>query len=146
MKKNIIIVIILGSLIGFLFGNLLFKNYEGIEYMDEDGNIYYVQYGVYTSNEAALDNASKLNNYKIIELDDKYYVYLGVTTDYDLAVKIQNMYKEKDIYTYIRSDYVSNSETLELLKQFDDKLKDKENEEEIESVMQEIFENQEVNL
>ena len=146
MKKNIIIVIILGSLIGFLFGNLLFKNYEGIEYMDEDGNIYYVQYGVYTSNEAALDNASKLNNYKIIELDDKYYVYLGVTTDYDLAVKIQNMYKEKDIYTYIRSDYVSNSETLELLKQFDDKLKDKENEEEIESVMQEIFENQELNL
>lgn len=146
MKKNIIIVIILGSLIGFLFGNLLFKNYEGIEYMDEDGNIYYVQYGVYTSNEAALNNASKLNNYKIIELDDKYYVYLGVTTDYDLAVKIQNMYKEKDIYTYIRSDYVSNSETLELLKQFDDKLKDKENEEEIESVMQEIFENQELNL
>ena len=146
MKKNIIIVIILGSLIGFLFGNLLFKNYEGIEYMDEDGNIYYVQYGVYTSNEAAVNNASKLNNYKIIELDDKYYVYLGVTTDYDLAVKIQNMYKEKDIYTYIRSDYVSNSETLELLKQFDDKLKDKENEEEIESVMQEIFENQEINL
>ena len=146
MKKNIIIVIILGSLIGFLFGNLLFKNYEGIEYMDEDGNIYYVQYGVYTSNEAAINNASKLNNYKIIELDDKYYVYLGVTTDYDLAVKIQNMYKEKDIYTYIRSDYVSNSETLELLKQFDDKLKDKENEEEIESVMQEIFENQELNL
>ena len=146
MKKNIIIVIILGSLIGFLFGNLLFKNYEGIEYMDEDGNIYYVQYGVYTSNEAAVNNASKLNNYKIIELDDKYYVYLGVTTDYDLAVKIQNMYKEKDIYTYIRSDYVSNSETLELLKQFDDKLKDKENEEEIESVMQEIFENQELNL
>ncbi len=146
MKKNIIIVIILGSLIGFLFGNLLFKNYEGIEYIDEDGNIYYVQYGVYTSNEAAVNNASKLNNYKIIELDDKYYVYLGVTTDYDLAVKIQNMYKEKDIYTYIRSDYVSNSETLELLKQFDDKLKDKENEEEIESVMQEIFENQELNL
>lgn len=146
MKKNIVIVIILGSLIGFLFGNLLFKNYEGIEYMDEDGNIYYVQYGVYTSNEAAVNNASKLNNYKIIELDDKYYVYLGVTTDYDLAVKIQNMYKEKDIYTYIRSDYVSNSETLELLKQFDDKLKDKENEEEIESVMQEIFENQEINL
>ena len=103
MKKNIIIVIILGSLIGFLFGNLLFKNYEGIEYMDEDGNIYYVQYGVYTSNEAALDNASKLNNYKIIELDDKYYVYLGVTTDYDLAVKIQNMYKEKDWKSRIKS-------------------------------------------
>ena len=146
MKKNVIIVIILGALIGFLFGNLIFKNYEGIEYINEDGNIYYIQYGVYTSNEAAQNNVSKLNNYKIIELDDKFYVYLGVTTDYDLAVKIQNIYKEKDIYTYIRSDYVSNSETLELLKKFDNKLKDEKSEEEIESVMKEIFENQELNL
>ena len=49
MKKNVIIVIVLGILTGFLFGNLIYKNYSGIEYLNEDGNIYYVQYGVYTS-------------------------------------------------------------------------------------------------
>ncbi len=146
MKKNIIIVIILGALIGYLFGSIIFKNYQGIEYMNNDGNIYYVQYGVYTSEDAAINNITNLDNYKIIELDDKYYVYLGVTTDYDIALKIQDMYKEKDIYTYIRSDYVSNSETLSLLQEFDNKLKDDSSSEEIESVMKEIFENQQIIL
>ena len=146
MKKNIIIVIVLGALIGYLFGSIIFKNYQGIEYMNNDGNIYYVQYGVYTSEDAAINNITNLDNYKIIELDDKYYVYLGVTTDYDIALKIQDMYKEKDIYTYIRSDYVSNSETLSLLQEFDNKLKDDSSSEEIESVMKEIFENQQIIL
>ena len=146
MKKNVIIVIVLGILTGFLFGNLIYKNYSGIEYLNEDGNIYYVQYGVYTSQDAALSNASNLDNYLIQEMDDKYYVYLGVTTNYNTALKIQNLYNEQDIHTYIRSDYVSNSETLNKLKEYDLKLEDLEQEEEIKEVIREIFSESSLNL
>ncbi len=146
MKKNIIIVIVLGILVGYLFGNVIYKNYEGIEYQEDDGNIYYVQYGVYTSNEAALENVKGLDSYVIKELDDKFYVYLGVTTNYATALKIQNIYKDKNVYTYIRSDYVTNSETLNRLKEFDLKLEQTEKEEDIEAVVKEIFENKELNL
>lgn len=146
MKKNIIIVIVLGILTGFLFGNLIYKNYSGIEYLNEDGNIYYVQYGVYTSQDAALSNASNLDNYLIQEMDDKYYVYLGVTTNYNTALKIQNLYNEQDIHTYIRSDYVSNSETLNKLKEYDLKLEDLEQEEDIQEVIKEIFSESSLNL
>ena len=146
MKKNLIIVIVLGILTGFLFGNLIYKNYSGIEYLNEDGNIYYVQYGVYTSQDAALSNASNLDNYLIQEMDDKYYVYLGVTTNYNTALKIQNLYNEQDIHTYIRSDYVSNSETLNKLKEYDLKLEDLEQEEEIKEVIKEIFSESSLNL
>ena len=146
MKKNVIIVIVLGILTGFLFGNLIYKNYSGIEYLNEDGNIYYVQYGVYTSQDAALSNASNLDNYLIQEMDDKYYVYLGVTTNYNTALKIQNLYNEQDINTYIRSDYVSNSETLNKLKEYDLKLEDLEQEEEIKEVIKEIFSESSLNL
>ncbi len=146
MKKNVIIVIVLGILTGFLFGNLIYKNYSGIEYLNEDGNIYYVQYGVYTSQDAALSNASNLDNYLIQEMDDKYYVYLGVTTNYNTALKIQNLYNEQDIHTYIRSDYVSNSETLNKLKEYDLKLEDLEQEEEIKEVIKEIFSESSLNL
>ena len=146
MKKQIILVILFGSLIGFLFGGILFNNYKGIEYQENDGNIYYLQYGVYTTKEAAEDNTKKLNdNYVIREMDDKYYVYLGITENYDLALKIQKYYKDKNIYTYIRSDYVENSETLNLLKDYDNKIKDIKDEE-ISSVMKEILENSELNL
>lgn len=146
MRKNIIIVITLGILIGYLFGHLMYVNYEGIEYKEDDGNIYYVQYGVYTNYEAALSNSSKLDNYKIIELDDKYYVYLGITTSFDNALKIKNLYLEKDIHTYIRSDYVNNSETLKRLKEYDLKLCELEHENDIQSVIKEIFLNQEISL
>jgi len=145
MKKNIIIVITLGILVGYLFGNLIYKNYDGLDYLREDGNIFYVQYGVYTSEEAALKNTLNLDSYVIKELDDKYYVYLGVTTSYENALRIQTLYKEKDIYTYIRSDYVENSETLNKLKEYDLKLTDS-NIEEVGSLVEEIFTNLELNL
>lgn len=145
MKKNIIIVITLGILVGYLFGNLIYKNYDGVKYLEEDGNIYYVQYGVYTSEEAAKKNVLNLDSYVIKELDDKYYVYLGVTTSYENALRIQNIYQDRDIYTYIRSDYVENSETLNKLKEYDLKLSNS-NIQEVGVVVQEIFTNLELNL
>ena len=146
MKRNIIIVITFGILTGYLFGHLIYKDYKGLEYLSDDGNIYYVQYGVYTSNEAALNNTINLDNYIISEDDDKYYVYLGITTSYNTALKIQELYKEKDVYTYIRSDFVNNSETLNKLKEYDLRLDNLENENDIQGVMKEIFENSELNF
>ena len=43
MKKSIIIVILIGSLIGLIFGQIIFKNYKGKKYLNETGNIYYIQ-------------------------------------------------------------------------------------------------------
>ena len=146
MKRNIIIVIALGILTGYLFGHLIYKNYDGVEYKDFDGNIYFVQYGVYTNSEAANENTKNLENYMIKEMDDKYYVYLGITTSYNTALKIQEIYNSKDIYSYIRSDYVENSETLNVLKEYDLKIEELETEDEIQSVIKEIFENIELNL
>ena len=146
MKKQVLLVILLGSLVGYFFGSILFKNYKGSEYINQDGNIYYVQYGVYTTNESALENTKKLdNNYLIKELDGKYYVYLAITEDYNLALKIQKYYKDKNIYSYIRTDYVENSETLEKLKKYDNQIKEA-SDDEIVSVMKEILDNQELNL
>ena len=141
MKKYVIIVIVLGILFGYLIGGIIYKNYKGVDYIGENGNIYYVQYGVYTKEEAALENTTNLSNFIIREMDDKYYVYLGITEDYDVALKIQNYYLDKNIYTYIRSDYVENYEMLDKLKEYDEKIK---NEEGVENVMSEVFNNKEL--
>ncbi len=144
MKKQVIIIILFGSFVGYLFGSLIFKNYRGVEYLESDGNIYYLQYGVYTTNDAAILSTNNLDTtYVIWENDEKYYVYLGVTTNYDIALRLQEMYKNKNIYTFIRSEYVENSETLDKLKEYDKKLENLDN---VDMVMKEIFENQELNL
>ena len=145
MKKSIILVILFGSLVGYLFGLIIFKNYDGVKYINEDGNIYFVQYGVYTTEEGAISNTKKLDNYKIYVEDDKYYVYLGITSNYNVALKLQEYYKQKNIYTYIREDYVENSETLNILKEYDKDL-EKSDDFEIQSVMKEIFENDDIKL
>jgi len=139
MKKQVIIVIIFGSLIGYFFGKIFFQNY----YVDKE-NIYYLQYGVYTSYEVANTNTEHLNVTHVIkEYDDKYYVYLGVTADYDVALKLQELYEEMSIYTYIRSDYVENSELIDVLKTYDKQLTSFEN---VDVVMKEIFDNYALDL
>jgi len=143
INKNVIIVILLGSILGFIFGGIFFKNYKGVDYLESDGNIFYLQYGVYTTNDGAIENTKNLNHeYFIREMDSKYYVYLGVTTDYDKALKLKEQYEKNNIHIYIRSDYVENSETLSKLKEYDSKI----NEQNVESVMEEIFDNSELNL
>ena len=143
MNKKIIVVILFGSLIGYLFGSIIFNNYKGKDYIKEDGNIYYLQYGVYTTNEAAINNTKNLNEkYIVKELDNKYYVYLGITSNYNLALKLKDKYEKKNIHIYIRSDYLENSETLDKIKEYDSKI----NDENIETVMKEILENDELNL
>ena len=119
MKKSIIIVILIGSLIGLRFGQIIFKNYKGKEYLNETGNIYYIQYGVYTSNEAALKNSSSLDNYKIVENDDKYYVYYGITKDLDNYEKIAGNMKELGYDNYREEIVVSSKSFLETLEQYD---------------------------
>lgn len=143
VDKNVLLVILFGSLLGVLFGEIFFKNYKGVDYLNQDGNIFYLQYGVYTTEDAAKENTKNLEiEHFIKELDSKYYVYLGVTTDYDKALKLKEKYEKDNIHIYIRSDYVENSETLLKLKEYDSKL----NDENVESVMKEIFENVELNL
>lgn len=143
MKKEIILVILFGSLIGYVFGSIIFKNYKGVEYLENDGNIYYLQYGVYTTLEAAKVNSEQINDTHFIrEMDDKYYVYLGVTTDYDKALKLKELYESKNIHIYIRSDFVENSETLAKIKEYDKDL----TEDNVQTVMKEIFENESLSL
>ena len=143
MKKKVILVILGGIFFGYLFGLIFFKNYKGFDYLESDGNIYYLQYGVYTTLESANNNTSNLNEvYYIKELDNKYYVYLGVTADYDKALKLKDIYEKNNIHIYIRSDYVENSETLDKLKEYDELLQ----EDNINAVMQEIFQDSNLNL
>ena len=138
MKRYVILVIIFGSLLGYFFGNIFYHNYRGKEYINSDGNIYYIQYGVYTNEETAVSNSKNLSYYFLKEIDDKFYVFLGITADYGLALELQKKYLEDNIYTYIRSDYVENSEDLEKLKAYDERIKNTSSEE-IGMVMQEIF-------
>ena len=90
--------------------------------MTMDGNIYLLQYGSYISKEVMEESIKNLSYYLIQEVDDKYYVYLGATTDYLIAHRLQEYLENNNLYTYIKNDYLYDSDILDQIKEKEKKL------------------------
>jgi len=112
-----IISIILGFLIGEIFfnnKNLIFNNVK-----PKGETYYFLQEGVY-ANKNTIKNS--LNNFKqkIVEKQDKkYYVYVGITKDKEVADKLKNIYEEKGYPLVEKVKYLSNEEFSNNISQFD---------------------------
>jgi hypothetical protein len=87
--------------------------------MTMDGNIYLLQYGSYISKNVLEENIKKLDDYIIVEEDNKYYVYIGAFTSLSNAKLLQEMFNNQNIYTYIKNDYIGNNEVMEEIKKLD---------------------------
>ncbi len=119
MTKKFLIGVALSILLGLIGGNILYKQYEREQNIDEEYNSYLLQLGIYNSKEEALNKVSKLENYTIIEDDNKYYVYLGISTKKDNAKKVANVFLEKDINVSIKKTVIDNIEFMSNLEQYD---------------------------
>lgn len=119
MKKHL--PIYLAIIIGIIFGNLIFKNYKVEEVMTSDGNIYMLQYGAYTTEFSLNEGIKKLKDidYYTVFLNNVYYVYLGITTNYDIALQIQKYYDQNNIYLYIKENYLGSNELIKEIKEID---------------------------
>lgn len=80
--------------------------------MTIDGNVYILQYGSYISRNVMEENVKKLDDYLVVEDENKYYVYLGIYTNKENAIKMQEIYKENNIYTYLKNDYIGDKEII----------------------------------
>lgn len=127
MKKYV--PIIFASLIGLFFGSLLFDSYEEETVMTSDGNVYMLQYGAYTSESVMLENVKKLDKsiYIIDKVNDIYYVYLGITGSYDNALMIVKLYESKNVFLYIKEEYLGKSNLIKEIKKLDSLIKEKNN-------------------
>lgn len=102
----------------------MFTTYKTSSVMDVDGNIYILQYGSYISQSVMEENIKKLNNYLLVQEGDKYYVYIGIFTNHENALKMQKIYENKNIYTYLKEDFLSDEKIIEKIKEIENKDKD----------------------
>lgn len=121
----------LAIIIGIIFGNLIFDSYETETVMSSDGSVYMLQYGAYTSKEVMNENIKNLDSslYVISFIDDVYYVYFGLTTNYYNALNIVKIYKNRDIYLYIKENYLGKNSVISEIKRLDSLMKDETNNE-----------------
>ena len=121
--KKIIISGVLFIILGYYLGTFIFNEKIINKYKNEE-KYYFLQEGVYSSKESLQNNLSKLNKKTIDKKDNKYYVYVGITKDLEVAKKIMKIY-EKDGYSiYIKEKYLSNEEFKNNVEQFDLLIKD----------------------
>lgn len=116
MNRKFLIYIIISILTGAILGNLFYKKYEEEQMLNNDYNSYLLQLGVYNSkDEINLD----FDNYIVIEKNNKYYVYLGISSNKSNATKLQNAFLEQDIKVSIKKSVINNIEFMSNLEQFD---------------------------
>ena len=139
MKYNFLIPILTAILLGYLCASFVLVKYDNSTEITNNKKVYFIQRGVYKNIESSKDDLVNIPNKLVIKEDDKYYVYIGITYTRKMADKINKIYKDNNIDTYIKEKNITNKEFLLELEQYDILLKNSKNKEEIESVLETII-------
>ena len=132
--KNFLIGVVIAIILGLFSGNFLYKQYEKEQNITDDYNSYLLQLGVFNSKEEAKKKIANISNYTMIKNDDKYYVYLGISTKKDNAKKVANVFLDEDIDVSIKKTVIDNVEFMSNLEQFDILLENATSKEDIMSI------------
>lgn len=137
---NIVVPIICAILLGYLCASFIFNQY-GVNSLvfNENGNVYYLQCGAYTTEEASQKEINGIDEKITVKEGEKYYSYIGMTTSNEIAKNIQDMYKEKGVDIYIKNDYLENDDFISQLNQYDILLEASKNMEEVNSVLKTVL-------
>lgn len=126
--KKIIIPIVLCIIVGFLFGKIMFSQYENEDAEFTSSNpkserVYFIQAGVYSNIENMKEAFNSTENYIYRLEDNKYHVYVAMTKEKDNVEKLKNYY-EKKYSIYVKEIEISNNAFLDILSQYDLLLKE----------------------
>lgn len=144
MKKTITIGLVFLSL-GVVLGNFIYsKTKEKLQSTFSEGHTYYfIQEGVYTSKEIMEENIRDINKKVVDYKNNKYYVYLGITKDEEVAKKIKDIYEEDGYQLYIKEANLSSEEFYNNVMQFDMLIKNTKSKEEILTIEEVVLANYE---
>ena len=139
MKYKFLIPILLSILLGYLCASFVLINYGDNKEIYDSKKIYFIQGGVYNNLDNSKDDFKNINNKLVIVDDNKYYVYLGITYSKKMANKVNKIYKENNINTYIKEISIDNKSFLLELEQYDILLKNSKTKEEIDNILETIL-------
>lgn len=117
MKKIVISSIILIT-IGFLIGKLIFMEDKNI-FKSNNNTYYFLLEGIYSDKDNLENNSKKLSNKIIDYQDNKYYVYVGITRDLEVAKKLENIYENEGYKIYKKEKNIISEEFSTNVEQFD---------------------------
>ena len=133
--KNTLIMMVVAIILGGISGMILFSKYKDTSYVfNENKKLYFLEEGVYSTKESLESNTKDINPKLVIQDDNKYHVYVGITSDFRNVSKIKKMYKDKGYSVYEKEIEVDNSEFTANISQFDILLESSKNDSDISTI------------
>lgn len=121
MKFKFLIPICFSILIGFLFGKVIFSNYDNantLKAFNEGEKVYFIE----IASASSKDNLTSINSYEsylcLLE-NDTYYLYGGITRNKDTAEYIKTSYENKKFNSKVVIKYVNDKTFINLLNEYD---------------------------
>lgn len=108
-------------------GKFMFNQYDSSinikpVFNDTGEAVYFVQQGVYSSEESMEKNVINFSSYIYEKKEDKYYVYIGITNDEKNASKLKDFFENKGYSIYVKEMKVKDKDFLDALVSYDDLL------------------------
>lgn len=130
--RKILLMGVLFIILGFIIGNIIFgNNVEFIRKKVIPNTYYLLQEGVYSSEDSIKKNLSSVP-IKAFDIDNnQYYVYLGITKDYEVANKLKKIYSNRGYKTYIKKKVILSPTFSNNINQLDLLIKKTEEEDKI---------------
>ena len=117
MKKKIFYSIII-LITGIIVGRNIYL-YKSTQVFSNKDIYYFIQEGVYSSKSIMEENIKNMDLKVVDEIDNKYYVYLGITKDENIAKRLKEIYESEGYQIYIKEVSLSNEEFNNNVTQFD---------------------------
>ena len=141
MKKYLFPVTV-SLLIGISMAYFIIKQYEGMPILAVSSNaenLYYIERGVYSDYENMENNMKDFTDYIYNTENNQYHTYIGITTNKENALKIQNYYKILGYDTNLVEKITDNKEFINILRQYDELLSKTDDSESIKTICNQVL-------
>ncbi len=124
MIKKLIVPVVSALAVGTFLGIFLFGHYDKkeIKTVGETGQtkeVYFLQIGVYSSQENMEKNVSKIPYYIYQVENNQYYVYVGMSLKEKNAQKLKDFFISTGYNIYVKKFGIANQAFLTVLEQYD---------------------------
>lgn len=134
MNKKIILSVVFTMLLGIATAKVVYSKTISSDDKKSNNTVYFLQLGVYTNKNSMQLDTKSIENKIVIQENDKYYVYVGISKSKKNLEKVSKLYKNDGYSLYIKEMSVLNNEFLVNLEQFDKLIESAKTNEEINTI------------
>lgn len=143
MNKNKLILALSAIILGYLFSNLMFNEYN--KKIDSvfavSTKAYFLYYKQYPNLDAMADDTKSLSEYLYIYEQNKYKVYLSISKNKNNIKKVQRIFTKMQINTSVTERIIFSTEFINAINQYDALMNSIDDEKTILNINQKILTN-----